>query len=195
MLIVLLGKTCVGKDTVAAELQHRGWQRIITCTTRPPRPGEADGKTYYFLEEEEFQKRREAGRFLEWRRYEMAGTGPVYYGSLVDDYRRIRPEQKKVVVLTPEGLAKLRELGIPATAFYLEAGTDTLRRRLAERGDDPAEAARRLASDHRMFAGIGELADHTIPNDGRPVEKTAEQIVQLCLDGSRPRGEEKGKDE
>ena len=48
-MIILVGKSCSGKDTVVKELAKMGYNKIVTCTTRPPRPGEIDGREYHFL--------------------------------------------------------------------------------------------------------------------------------------------------
>ena len=53
----------------------------VSATTRPPRPGEKEGCDYYFLSDEEFQRRRNAGEFLECK--EVFGRG-YWYGTLRD---------------------------------------------------------------------------------------------------------------
>lgn len=47
-MIILVGKSCSGKDTVVKELTKMGYNKIVTCTTRPPRPGEINGREYHF---------------------------------------------------------------------------------------------------------------------------------------------------
>ncbi len=53
-MIILVGKSCSGKDTVVKELAKMGYNKIVTCTTRPPRPGEIDGREYHFLDKMNF---------------------------------------------------------------------------------------------------------------------------------------------
>ena len=67
VLLMLSGPSGVGKTTVAHRLlaKNINLSRVVTCTTRLPREGESDGVDYHFLEEKEFQRRVEAGKFLE----------------------------------------------------------------------------------------------------------------------------------
>lgn len=66
MLIVVSGPSGSGKTTLCRRLADAGEARYsISCTTRPPRPGEVDGRDYHFLTREAFVARLEAGDFLE----------------------------------------------------------------------------------------------------------------------------------
>jgi guanylate kinase len=67
LLIVISAPSGGGKTTLCQQLlaRHPEMTRAITCTTRPPRAGEIDGRDYYFIDSEEFSRRIEAGSFLE----------------------------------------------------------------------------------------------------------------------------------
>jgi len=67
LLIVISAPSGGGKTTLCQQLLacHPEMTRAITCTTRPPRTGELDGRDYYFIDREEFSRRIEAGSFLE----------------------------------------------------------------------------------------------------------------------------------
>ena len=80
-VLVLSGPSGSGKSTVVRALTDRAPVSIRPCvsaTTRPPRPGEADGVDYHFLSDAEFRRRREAGEFLETA--EVHGRG-YWYGT------------------------------------------------------------------------------------------------------------------
>jgi guanylate kinase len=67
-LVVLAGPTAVGKGTVAAYVR-KNFPEVwlsVSMTTRKPRPREIDGKHYHFVNDEEFDRMRDAGEFLEW---------------------------------------------------------------------------------------------------------------------------------
>ena len=67
-LIIVSGPSGVGKTTVLKQLYETcslPLEPSISATTRPQRPGEVDGQSYYFLDEDDFQQRRKAGAFLE----------------------------------------------------------------------------------------------------------------------------------
>ena len=71
-LIVLMGKSATGKDTIYKLLQadkSLNLQQLVPYTTRPMRAGERDGEAYYFVTEEEFHVLLEKGRVIEHRSY------------------------------------------------------------------------------------------------------------------------------
>jgi len=81
-MIIISGPSGAGKSTVVKELLSRRrlpLQLSISATTRPPRPGEEDGRDYHFLSAEEFQHRRRDNAFLECK--EVFGRGH-WYGTL-----------------------------------------------------------------------------------------------------------------
>ncbi|MEN3202464.1 MAG: guanylate kinase [Atribacterota bacterium] len=78
LLFVISGPSGVGKSTLRKEVmkQCSGLKYSISCTTRPPRPGEEHGVDYYFVTLEDFEKMRDAGEFIEW-----AKVHGNYYGT------------------------------------------------------------------------------------------------------------------
>lgn len=146
--LVLIGHTCSGKTTLAKELEKLGYERIITYTTRPIRPGEIDGIDYHFITEGEFEKKITEGFFAEVTHYN-ANFGGCYYGSAKSDY--LEPDKKKVIVLNPRGV---RNLTIPCTVVYLDAPKEIILKRAMLRGDSIDEVERRYSSDKIDFDGI-----------------------------------------
>ena len=81
-LIIISGPSGVGKTTVVNQLLQEcplELELSVSATTRPIRPGEVDGKNYHFLTNEDFDRRRDAGEFLEY--VEVFGRGH-WYGTL-----------------------------------------------------------------------------------------------------------------
>src|SRR5437868_15390642 len=70
VLLILAGPAGVGKSTLCDRLVREvpNFERVITATTRTPRPNESHGRDYHFLSEEQFDERLKAGDFLEWAR-------------------------------------------------------------------------------------------------------------------------------
>ncbi|MBD3287750.1 guanylate kinase [candidate division KSB1 bacterium] len=96
LLVILSSPSGGGKSTVIRKLLKLSEMNFIysvSCTTRKPRPGETDGKDYYFLSEAEFKKKIEQNGFLEWEQ-----VHGYYYGTsreLVEQWL----DQGKIVLL------------------------------------------------------------------------------------------------
>lgn len=184
MLRILYGKSGAGKDTIAKELcRNHAHERIITTTTRPMRPGEKNGVDYNFVSDKEFKKMRKEGRFIESKDYNPAQGGVWSYGSEVTD-EQINSPKDYVIILTPAGITDafraLKERGSDmdnVTAIYIKADRSVLEKRLASRGDDPKEIARRLDADDRDFEGAETLADYVYTNTDEPGIEYAGNII------------------
>lgn len=173
-MILLVGKTCSGKTTIAKELKKMGFKEAISYTTRPPRKGEVDGVTYHFITKEEFLEKEEQGFFAETTSYNVANGETWYYGSAVKDLT-----DDKIIIVNPHGLQQIRKMKtLNPIAFYITAGEETIWNRLRQRGDDAAEARRRLNADDEDFFGIDEYIDFSFSNDiGLKPEVLAEMIM------------------
>ncbi len=146
-MLILCGKTCSGKTTVAEILAKEfGFRRNVTYTTRPPRPGEVDGKDYHFVSEKEFDELLPA--LAESTEYN-ASFGYCRYGSLKSDY--VSDGILKVSVLNPVGIEEIRKQGLNPFVVELDVPEDILRDRLEARGDSQTEIDRRLADDAKRF--------------------------------------------
>jgi guanylate kinase len=154
-LIVLSGPSGVGKSTVLRRLLARHADRLrlsVSATTRPPRPGEADGVDYYFLSDAEFARRRQQGEFLEC--CEVFGRGH-WYGTLLEEVAPSRGDQKWVVLdIDVDGAEKVRcRFPDVLTIFLRPSSEDELERRLRARGTESEDAiARRLEVARRELA-------------------------------------------
>lgn len=174
MLIVLLGKTCSGKTTIAKEFEKEGFRKVVTCTTRPKRVSEKDGTDYNFLDQAVFDEMKRNGEFAETAEYVMANDQKVSYGSLKKDFEG---DETKILVLTPSGLKTIRESGLPVFAVYVKTDNETIKKRLKMRGDDPEEAIRRLAADDDVFKDAEKLSDFVV-NGKKTPECNVERITK-----------------
>jgi len=131
--------------------------RSVSCTTRPPRRGEADGEHYHFLAREEFEKRLARDEFLEW-----AQVHGQYYGTLRKTVEDLLAAGRDVVLtIDVQGAAQVRKLAAGdarlsralVTIFLMPPSLKVLEQRLKQRGTDAHESiARRLAEAKREMA-------------------------------------------
>ncbi len=156
-VFVITGPSGAGKGTLIKTLVERlpELEVAVSATTRPQRPGEADGVEYWFLTEEEFVARIAAGDFLEHVRY-VSGKR---YGTLRSEISRIADEGRVCVLeLELDGALRVQEEVPGNVTIFIAAPVEELERRLRERatestgeiGDRIALARRQLEQAHRF---------------------------------------------
>jgi guanylate kinase len=134
-VFVVTGPSGAGKGTLIKGLIERvpGLEVAVSATTRPQRPGEADGHDYWFLTDEEFTRRVAADEFLEWVPY-VSGHR---YGSLRSEIDRIAAEDAVCVLeLELEGALKVQAEVPRSVTIFIAADVDELERRLRERATE-----------------------------------------------------------
>lgn len=168
MLIILMGKSGVGKDTIQNQIIDRyDFNRFVSTTTRPMRKGEMDGREYHFISVEEFKKKLIDDEFIETRDYEVAGNKTWHYGS---EKKEISKDKDQIIILDPNGAKKFIEVFGKNNCFVvsIEAEDKVRRERAERRGSfDEVEWRRRLKDDAIKFADdiIDKLADLKIYNN------------------------------
>jgi guanylate kinase len=168
----------VGKGTLIRGLleQVPGLKLSVSATTRPPRPGEVDGRDYYFLSDDEFDERVRRGEFVEHAEY--AGNR---YGTLRSELER--PARGIVLEIDLQGARQVRHALPDATqVFVAPPSLEELQRRLEQRGSDSAEQIRdRLALAPQELAAKDEF-EHVVVNDDldRAVEDVSRLAATIC---------------
>jgi guanylate kinase len=144
-VFVVTGPSGAGKGTLIRGLLERvdGLEVAVSATTRPQRPGEIDGRDYWFLSEEEFARRVDAGDFLEWVPY-ISGKR---YGTLSSEIDRISHEGAVCILeLELEGALKVQRDVPGSITLFIAADVDELERRLRERAtESTGEIGERIA--------------------------------------------------
>lgn len=162
--IVLSAPSGVGKTTIARQLMARrpdiGYS--VSCTTRPPRPGERDGVDYHFLADEEFQARVQRGEFAEW-----AMVHDRRYGTLRTEVERVLASGRHVIMdIDVQGAAQFVK-AFPASVliFVLPPSAMALVERLRGRNSETdAELAVRLRNARTELQEV-EHYPHVVVND------------------------------
>jgi guanylate kinase len=173
-VLVVTGPSGVGKGTLIRGLldQLPGLALAISATTRKARPGEFNGRDYYFLSPEDFDRRVADGEFAEHATY--AGNR---YGTLLAELDK--PGGGIVLEIDVQGARQVRET-LPGAkqVFIAPPSTDELRRRLEERGSDSDEQiARRLEAAESELAAQSEFG-HVVVNEDR--DRALAELVSLA---------------
>ncbi len=152
-LVILAGPAGVGKSTLCERLvaEVPGFERVVTATTRPPRPNEVPGRDYHFYSEAEFDARLAAGGFLEWAWVHRKFRYGTPKSSVLDRL----PHTNLVMNIDVQGVRSIRAAaeadpalrGRVVSVFVAPDSMDVLRERLLGRGAiAPEELERRMQS-------------------------------------------------
>ena len=173
------GKTTIARALLAAR-DDVGYS--VSATTRAPRPGEEDGKDYFFLSRGEFERRVKAGEFVEWAEY-----GGDRYGTLRKQVEAVLAAGRHVVLdIEVQGARNMRQ-AYPESVlvFVVPPSAEELMRRIGgPRGDRGPNLRRRLSRAVEELAEAS-LYDYVIINADR-TEAVADVAAILDAEGQRP---------
>jgi guanylate kinase len=163
-VFVVTGPSGAGKGTLIKGLVERvaGLEVAVSATTRPQRPGEADGQDYWFLSDDEFTRRVEADEFLEWVPY-VSGRR---YGTLRSEIDRIADDDLVCVLeLELEGALKVQAEVPQSVTVFIAADVEELERRLRARAtESTGEIGERIALARRQLERAHEFR-YMVRND------------------------------
>ena len=186
-VFVITGTSGEGKSTLARRLVERmsELQLAVSATTRPQRPGEENGRDYWFIPEEEFDRRLSEDDFLEWVELPW---GPGYRsGTLLSELERIRATGRAPLleIETTGALAVKERVAGAVTIFITAPSKEELEQRLRSRAtESEGEIEERLAVAESQLE-LESVFDHRIVNDDfERAFAELEEIVRGELDGA-----------
>lgn len=176
ILIVVSGFSGAGKGTLMKQLVHtyEDYALSVSMTTRKPRPGEEDGKEYFFVTRQEFEEK-------------IAQDGLVEYACYCDNYygtpreyveRQLEKGRDVILEIEIQGALKIRQKFPTALLlFVMPPNVQELRKRLEGRGTESSEViAKRLKRAGEEAQGI-EQYDYIVIND--QLERCVEEMNAL----------------
>jgi guanylate kinase len=164
VLLVLAGPAGSGKTTLCERMvgEVPGFSRVITTTTRPPRPGEIDGVHYHFLTPAQSDAKIPAGEFLEWAWVHQKNR----YGTLASSVLEPLAQGRSLVInVDVQGVENFRQaaranplLALHLGTVFIDVPLAVLRRRMEKRGQDcAAEIVHRLGTAERELQEAGKF--------------------------------------
>ena len=175
-LFVVSGPAGAGKGTLVALARSRRPQLSLTvsATTRSPREGEVDGTSYYFLTEDEFDRKVEEDAFLEW-----AHVHAHRYGTLKSEVERLFAQGSSIVLeIDVQGAFAVRAKRPDAVLIFIQPPSmEVLEKRLRDRGTEDEESIRlRLANAVHEMSLAGEY-DEIVVNDN--LEQATQDLLSI----------------
>lgn len=172
-LFVISAPSGGGKSTILQALlsSDPSLSYSISATTRKRREGEEDGKDYFFLDEDDFRERAEAGEF-----YEYAQVHGNWYGTLREEIdNKVESGNDVLLDIDVQGSFKLKDKVPNCTSiFILPPSMATLEKRLRKRGKDDDETIQRRLINAREEVRLADRYDYILVN--RVLSETIENM-------------------
>jgi len=185
-LFILTGPSGVGKSTVEARVRELmpSLVKVITYTTRSPRPHEKNGVHYHFVSDAEFKDMVRAGEFLEW-----AHVYTHMYGNSKQAVREALQQGHVVMVIDVQGASSIKQR-LPEhthTIFIQPETEDALKKHLqAREKSDPSDAQARLSKAQAELARAKEF-DFVVTNKEGKIEQTVAEIAKIIQNVEKAR--------
>ena len=178
LVLIVSGPSGSGKSTLVGKiLELPGTMLSVSCTTRPPRKTESEGKWYNFVSETEFQRMVESGEFLEYAQV----FGKNWYGTPRKSLDEALALKKDLVLeIDVQGaLQAKRELPGAVAVFVLPPSAADLERRIRERGQDSEDEIRRRLERARQEMLNYRSYDFVIINDD--LDRAGREVQAIAL--------------
>ena len=194
MIVMLCGKSCVGKDSIRELLiTDKGYKGLISYTTRPKRDYEIDGVDYYFINKDEMNEMLEKGEILDYREYKVSGGEIWGYGHNYKNIDEIDDDEVYVGIGDLGGCKRFKEkYNDNCLIIYIEAPYYQRRVRANIRNDNTLEIQRRFTQDDIDFSNekLYNIIDYSVENSDGYMGKTVDEIAKYI---ERTRYEHKNK--
>ncbi len=179
LLIILSGPSGVGKGTIREKVMADSSLNLsysVSLTTRKPRDGEKDGVDYFFVSNEEFEKRIQEGLLLEYTRFVKHS-----YGTPKDYVEKLRNEGKNVLleieVNGARQVMRAMRKDKPVSIFILPPSFDELERRIRGRCTECEAAIQERLKQARAECKLADQYEYRVIND--TIEDCAAQIIRI----------------
>lgn len=179
-VVVIAGPAGSGKDSVIDGIVARcpNTVRMVTATTRPPRPGERNGINYHFLTKEQFEAEMTTGNILE--HYVRSETGHMYGTYKPDIEARIASGKVVLCQLQIVGAKYMKDHYDATTFFIMPPHSEAFEKRIRERAPmSDTEWAERQAFTKREIEAEAPLYDYHIQNEDGKLDEAVSAVIDI----------------
>jgi guanylate kinase len=179
VLLVIAGPAGSGKTTLCDRMvaEVPGFSRVVTTTTREPRPGEVNGVHYHFLKPEEFDAKIAAGEFLEWAWVHKKNR----YGTLAADVLGPLSEGRSLIInVDVQGVENFRRAAAAnpllkrhLATIFINVPLSELRARMVARGQDSEAEIEHRMQTAEMEQREAQKLDYQIHSSSREADFAA----------------------
>jgi guanylate kinase len=180
-VFLLSGPSGVGKTTIVKRLLQLApvpLMKAVSATTRPMRVGEVSGQSYYFMSQEEFDRRRKNNEFLECAEVHSSG---YWYGTLRSELERARKAGAwSFLEIDVQGaLEVMREYPDAVSVFLVVPSVEGYERRLRARGTESEEVIQRRLKTAEEELKFADRYDYQVVNDD--LDRAVQEIAQILV--------------
>lgn len=187
-VIIVSAPSGAGKTTIVKHLMECGFPLgfSVSACSRTMRPGEVNGRDYYFLSPVEFQEKISKNEFLEWEEVYQG----MFYGTLKSEIDRIWATGRHVIfdVDVKGGVNLKKYFGAKALSVFISPPSyESLRERLKNRGTEDATSLEKRLARAKMEMEYHDKFDRVIVNDNlEHALKEAKEAVMSFLEIGKP---------
>jgi guanylate kinase len=175
-IFILTGPAGAGEDSVIRGLKkYIDFDKIVTTTSRPMRPEDKEGVSYYFVSKEEFLKKVEQNKFFE---YALEDNGN-YYGGTFEEVERVKKLEKPVIwKIDYKGVINAKNIIPEVKSIYLYIPLEIIEKRLRSRGDSEEVIKSRIEYARGWYENEN-LFDYKVENKEGKLDEATRKVAKI----------------
>lgn len=180
-IFIISGPSGAGEDSVIKKLKEQlDFDKIITTTTRAPRPEDQEGVSYYFVSREVFEQGIKENRFFE---YALEDNGH-YYGGSYAELERAKKNFKPVIwKIDYQGVLNAKKLLPEAKSIFIHIPFELIRTRLEKRGESEELIQSRLKYARGWYENEAAF-DFKVTNEEGKLDETVQKVLEIIQKNS-----------